>query len=111
MPSARDDGFAVIAWSPATAIRAIAVAYSSQCDRDTLISPTPALVAASRMAPDRMTEGAPRGSLAISMDRQGSGPSHAHRQRLDDGFLRGEPRREVTTRHRLAESSSRSHAR
>ena len=53
------------------------MAYSSQCDRDTLISPTPALAAASRRAPDRLTAGTPRGSLTISMDRQGSGPSHA----------------------------------
>jgi hypothetical protein len=51
------------------------VAYSSQCERETLISPTPALVAASRMAPDRRTDGTPRGPLTISMDRQGSGPS------------------------------------
>ena len=75
--SVRDPGSAVIAWSPVTATRAIAVAYSSQCERDTLMSPTPAFAAASRMAPDRLTEGTPRGSLTISMDRQGSGPSHA----------------------------------
>lgn len=60
-----------------SATKAIAVAYSSQCASDTAISPAPALVAASRMAPDRLTDTAPRGSLVISMDRQGSGPSQA----------------------------------
>ena len=53
------------------------MAYSSQCERDTLISRTPALVAASGMAPDRLTEGAPRGSLTISMDRQATVRPHA----------------------------------
>src|ERR1700733_1714034 len=48
-----------------------------QCERDTLISLTPARVAASRIAPDKRTDGAPCGSLTISMDRQGSGPFHA----------------------------------
>src|SRR5664280_849007 len=77
IPPVRDHGSLLSPDHPVTATRAIAVAYSSQCERGSLISPTPALVAASRMAPDRLTEGAPRGSLTISMDRQGNGPSHA----------------------------------
>src|SRR5690349_7309202 len=75
-PHVRDHGCVAFARSPVTVTRAIAVAYCSQCDRDTLISPTPALLAASCMAPDRLTEGTPRGSLTISMNRQGNGPSH-----------------------------------
>src|SRR5215469_17954102 len=55
---------------------AIAMAYSSQCDSETEMTPTPARVADSRTLPESRAVANPCRGCEISMLRQGMGPSH-----------------------------------